>query len=1137
MKKKFCSTSILYLLIVILCTAHTIYAGVLPGEKNKNTLSKTATNDVYQSFLINNLFNYYSNNGDGSYNNFRGISGLEFPKGSGNTVVFEDGFLFGGITRTSPTDPTRIVKVGGSAYRHGLQAGRIITPGTATTLPIASNPSDQANRIYKVRPDINPSTPFDYAIEKKITSEELEYTARNESGATAEKIYGQYITDWNEWPASQGAPFKDNNGNGTYEPAVDLPGVAGADQTLWHVSNDVDATRTKFLYGSESIGLELQRTIWGYKRGGPLGNTIFTKYRVINKSGADIDSMYVTQWADSDLGGAGDDFCGCDTVLGIGYMYNGKANDEQYGITVPAVGYDFFQGPIVPGVVTDSAIFDGKIKTGFKNLAMTSFNFFIGGNIEYSDPPQATINGTIYWYRLMKGLIGSTGNPYINPITGKATPYVLSGDPVAGTGWIDGTIAPPGDRRLALCSGPFTMANGDTQEVVTAVIVGQGADRLTSISILKFYDKYAQAAYNSNFDLASAPLPPIVNIVNGDGEVLLDWGNETTAKLTESQNKNGYKFQGYNIYQSKTSAYSPNNLIRLATFDVDDGVGVIRDETFDPVNNEMIVKNVQFGTNSGIQRFFKVTTDAFTKQPLVNGRSYYFLVSAYNYNPFPNAVPNNFESAPQVIEVIPQSPAPGVRFGKQIDDSVTVTHSSGISEGEVAALVVDPKKLTGHDYKVSFDTLTGTTYWKLTDLTLNTVVLDKQNQHSLGNFRFNDPPDNDYYTIDGLLVKVTGPASVGMQDWSIPGGARRWTWADGDSLRLEGFNGAIGWTEPAYIFGNISHRTVPATDLKNVLIKFATATSGTAKNTDSTIIGGAPYADTTFWNTSIDSNFSYGYRYLRNGQSVAARPEFAPYVNGITTDFGFGGYRKNTVPFSAWNTETTPPTRLAVGFVENNVSTGLVEGRYWPYPNSVGIQNGGARGGEWFLIFSTPYTDAVLNPAYNVSALTNPLPIMYTGTVCRRGGSNFTAGDEFLIYTNHINTMNDIFTFTSPAATYTVADAKADVDKINVYPNPYFRFNSQETNLYYHFVTFNHLPPKAIIRIFTLAGILVKTIQKDDLTQFAEWDLRNEASYSVAAGMYIVYIEMPEIGKTKILKLAVVPRTQFIDQFMPERKL
>jgi hypothetical protein len=41
----------------------------------------------------------------------------------------------------------------------------------------------------------------------------------------------------------------------------------------------------------------------------------------------------------------------------------------------------------------------------------------------------------------------------------------------------------------------------------------------------------------------------------------------------------------------------------------------------------------------------------------------------------------------------------------------------------------------------------------------------------------------------------------------------------------------------------------------------------------------------------------------------------------------------------------------------------------------------------------------------------------------------------------------------------------------------------------------------------------------------------------VAAGMYIVYIEMPEIGKTKILKLAVVPRTQFIDQFMPERKL
>ncbi|MDP1677912.1 MAG: T9SS type A sorting domain-containing protein [Bacteroidota bacterium] len=1127
MKKKTDLFTAVYLLALTFCSITTLYGGEPLDGKNKQLLNKITTNDSYQSFTINNLFNYYGNNGDGSFNTYWGSSGLEFPKGSGNTVVYEDGFLFGGITRTSPSDPTRIVKVGGSAYRHGLQAGRIITSGTAATTPVASNPSDPANRIFKVRPDINPSAIYNEAIASKLKSEELDYVMYKEPGASTQKIYDQYIADWNEWPASQGAPFKDNNGNGTYEPAVDVPGVPGTDQTLWHVSNDLDAVRTKFLYGSDPIGLELQRTIWGHKRSGPFGNMIFTKYRVINKSGANVDSMYLTQWADSDLGGAGDDYCGCDTLLSLGYMYNGKENDERYGTKVPAVGYDFFQGPIVPGAITDSAIFDGKIKQGFKNLPMTSFVFFIGGNATYSDPTQATITGTIMWYRMMKGLIGNNGAPFINPITGKVTTYVLSGDPVTGTGWVDGIIAPPGDRRFALSSGPFTMANGDTQEVVTAVIVGQGADRLTSISVLKFYDKYAQAAYNSNFDLASAPPTPIVKVVNADGAILLDWGNEATAKLAESQNKNGYKFQGYNIYQSKTSAYSPNNSILLATYDVVDDVGAIRDEVFDPITSEPVVKRVQFGTNSGIQRYYKVTIDAFTKQPLVNGRAYYFFITAYNYNPSPNAVPNNFESAPVLIEVLPQSPAPGIRYGKRIDDMLSVTHSSGVSEGDVTAMVVDPEKLTGHDYKVTFDTLAGKIYWKLIDLTLNTIVLDKQ---------FNSSGDFDYYTVDGLLVKVMGPSLAGMRDWSIPNGARRWTWADGDSLKLEGFNGAIGWNEPAYIFGNIPQRTVPATDIKNVLIKFATASSGTAKNTNAAFTGDAFYADTAVWNASTDPNFSYGYRYVRNGQSAPARPEFTPYVTGITTDFGFGGYRKNTVPFSAWNTETTPPTRLAVGFVENNISTGLVEGRYWPYSNGVGIQNAGFRGGEWFFIFSTPYTDAVPNAAYNVSALTNPLPIMYTGTVSRRGGANVTAGDEFLIHANHINTMNDIFTFTAPATTYTVTDAKADVEKINVYPNPYFRYNSQETNLYYHFVTFNHLPHKATIRIFTLAGILVQTINKDDDSQFIRWNMRNDASYAAAAGMYIVHIDMPEIGKTKILKLAIVPATQFIDQIPPERK-
>ncbi len=70
-------------------------------------------------------------------------------------------------------------------------------------------------------------------------------------------------------------------------------------------------------------------------------------------------------------------------------------------------------------------------------------------------------------------------------------------------------------------------------------------------------------------------------------------------------------------------------------------------------------------------------------------------------------------------------------------------------------------------------------------------------------------------------------------------------------------------------------------------------------------------------------------------------------------------------------------------------------------------------------------------------------------------------------------------------------------------------------------VTFTHLPRKANVRIFNLAGILVRTLVKESAEQFLEWDLNNEYGKLIAGGMYIVHIDMPELRKQKILKLGV----------------
>ncbi|TSA25752.1 MAG: T9SS C-terminal target domain-containing protein, partial [Ignavibacteriales bacterium] len=126
----------------------------------------------------------------------------------------------------------------------------------------------------------------------------------------------------------------------------------------------------------------------------------------------------------------------------------------------------------------------------------------------------------------------------------------------------------------------------------------------------------------------------------------------------------------------------------------------------------------------------------------------------------------------------------------------------------------------------------------------------------------------------------------------------------------------------------------------------------------------------------------------------------------------------------------------------------------------------------------------------------------------------------------------DTFRFTAPSAvSYQIDLAKQDVDKINVFPNPYYGVNPREVNKYQRFVTFSHLPQRATLRMFNLAGQLVRIIQKDSPSQFITWDLVNDSSFPVASGLYIVYIDMPDLGQTKTLKLAVIQEQQVLDHF------
>jgi len=206
---------------------------------------------------------------------------------------------------------------------------------------------------------------------------------------------------------------------------------------------------------------------------GTLGLAIFLKYKLINKGNQTLRSFLLSFWLDPDLGGSGDDLVGCDTLDNRFFCYNADNDDSQYGVQPPAVGFRVVEGPITPSP-GDTAVVDGLPRPNYKNLGIYSFNKYING----TDPDN---NAEAYQYML--GLDPKNGGiPYINPTNGLVTRFAVSGDPVSGAGWCDDT---PSDRRMMASFGPFTFRPGDTQQVLFKMAVGQGLDRLSSITSLR----------------------------------------------------------------------------------------------------------------------------------------------------------------------------------------------------------------------------------------------------------------------------------------------------------------------------------------------------------------------------------------------------------------------------------------------------------------------------------------------------------------------------------------------------------------------------------------------------------------------------------------------------------------------------
>lgn len=95
--------------------------------------------------------------------------------------------------------------------------------------------------------------------------------------------------------------------------------------------------------------------------------------------------------------------------------------------------------------------------------------------------------------------------------------------------------------------------------------------------------------------------------------------------------------------------------------------------------------------------------------------------------------------------------------------------------------------------------------------------------------------------------------------------------------------------------------------------------------------------------------------------------------------------------------------------------------------------------------------------------------------------------------------------------------AKDALALINIVPNPYYAYSAYEKSTADNIVKITNLPDQCTVSIYTLSGTLIRKFKKDDAITSLDWDLKNQSRIPVASGLYIIHVDVPNVGE-RILK-------------------
>ncbi len=1112
-----------------------------------------STGDAYLD--INNVRARIPNNGNLFWRSDPNV--YEVPKGGGANAIFASGVWFAGIV-----DGT----LRAAATRYG-------------PYEFWSGPLDE-----------NGAPPSDCSVFDKVWKV-------NRADITAFNGGAPSTNDMASWPTGLGAPTLapadtdtiDNDGDGDVDElgemrsitkevlalplaqrisrVVDLaggerPDVTG-DQSLWWIMNDRgnvhNATDTP------PIGLEVHGFAFAFNQAGDIGNTTFYKYNVFYKGDVPLTEAYMGIFSDPDLGNFDDDYVGSDSTLGIGYVYNADNEDEGsngYGPAPPAAGYDFFQGPIVPGLATDTAYVSTVPVPGFVNLPMTYFAFYNNASGIYGDPS----SGADY-YNYMSGrwkdgsrwTYGGQGN-----VEGaRETDFMFPTDPTTGEFWSEfnsdgaGTALPPADRRFAMATGPFTINPNDQQEIVFGVIWARGTDNLDSVTKMFAADRRAQAAFDANFNLPNPPDAPTVTFTALNRQVAIEWDNAAASNNfldtyrvfnpLGNPDQPFYEFEGYEVIQFTSNQGQLGTVI--ATYDVVNGVTSIIDD----LNEDGITELTTQGKDNGLQHAHVVSG-------LTNAQTYFFGVRSYAYND--GSIPKAFYSPSERFTVVPaksskvlSEDAVAAAAARGERDIVAV-RTAGVGDGTVSVDIVNPGAIKACEYQVRFYALAASAASKIASATTEEGEADVQafagnrvavatvdkgaaagettydvfcgTEKVFDGSAGSDPaPQRDnIFVSDGLEFSIAGPLP-GIKNF----------------LAVSNANGPLDPPEMgAFAFNGNGYPLFEGSDRPD---------------------GARQQANGSTWGMSVGGGGDTGT--YADFLARSLRGDNIDFV-GISdyemrfTAAGGQGYRRFddgavfNVPFELWRTgistpdDTSDDVRMIPAVCEEACGGGTDSLTY-----DLGTADHGVSGGtndpftDWVYWF-TPVDESPGSAGYDSFFAAGSTDDVNEEVFARTVLVNWNGGDVpgpydaalpeegtvFRIVTFKPNQPDDVHTFSTVGFDAAAASQEVQVarlEDIGIVPNPYKGASSYEVSQIVDEVRFTNLPDVATIRVFTLNGTLLRTIVKNSPgSRTLTWDLTTENLLPIASGMYLIHVDVPGVGE-HVMKFGVVKKRVQLNTF------